>query len=441
MKKFITSDLYVDEQDGVFVLLCGGEPVLTSGGSKVSHREPDLIKHMLVEFNRCGEVTLENQRIVEPRFVSSYAFFSIQKDFVEHEKDDLTLDFASCLTCDGTLFRCAGPEGIEQMYRWGPITSYLKDLGLVLPSLIGPFFDDPENYDSEEEYAEAKELAEPSAEFTARVKREYELLNPAQKAVVMMLYACHQGMVLFPLTLVKGRCTPNEYASGVIASKFAIAGVFPDVDSNEHRQMFTELTEHARTAVDFLDAQGLYSEYKTADQKLLAEIAEGETILQEFKTTLRWNIRAEKNDDAITHSCLKTLTAFINSDGGKLFIGIDDDGTPVGIELDKFANNDKFLLHLNNEIKQAMGETAATLVEATMHVIKNKTVCRIECRPNSSDTPVFLKFRKNEEELFVRTGPATTRLPPSQILEFMKNRKIRSNIENSDQWRSQGNQN
>lgn len=418
-----SSYLGIDESGGTCWLTCGVDRLTTAGGHEVSHTGRRLIEHMITELDECGELTIEDRVIVEPQSLSSYALYSIQKDWVERGKDDLTLDFAGRITCDGTLFRCAGPdEAMEQFARWGPVISYLNDLETQLPNLAGPFIDDPEFYGSAEVYDEAKELATPDSEFVAKVRADFEELAPAQKAAVMMLHAIHQGVVLFPLILVLGRCTPGEYASGVIASHASISGVFPDADSDSHRRMFTGLRDDARTAIEFLECCGLYDKHEEIDE-LRREIAIGETKTQEFKSTLRWNIKAQRNDDAMTHSCLKTIAAFLNSDGGNLFIGVDDEGAIGGIEPDGFPNNDKFMLHLNNVIQQSMGQTAATYVNPQTHELDGKTICRVACEKNTSDNPIFVKFKKGDEEFFVRTGPSTTKLPPSQIVEFLKRRK------------------
>jgi len=60
-------------------------------------------------------------------------------------------------------------------------------------------------------------------------------------------------------------------------------------------------------------------------------IEQGENDHVEFKSTLRWNLYANKKDKAIEHASLKTLAAFMNSTGGTLIIGADDDGNILGL--------------------------------------------------------------------------------------------------------------
>ena len=280
--------------------------------------------------------------------------------------------------------------------------------------------DDSEMYSSEEEYREAKKKAVPDAEFVAKVSDLYQSLSAPQRSVVMFLHSIHNGVVLFPMVLAQGRCNPNEYASGVIAAQATIGGVFGDVSSEEHKEMFSSLKEDARTTLDYLD---YFNKALSSQLESIAnEIDVGEGKNREFKSTLRWNIKAEKTDDVITHSCLKTIAAFLNTDGGVLFIGVDDDGNSLGLDLDNFPDDDKFLLHLFNVIKQAMGDTAATLIDAKVHTLNGKQFCRVECSATQPNKPVFVKFKKGDEEFFVRTGPGTTKLPPSQIIQYIADR-------------------
>jgi len=57
--------------------------------------------------------------------------------------------------------------------------------------------------------------------------------------------------------------------------------------------------------------------------RVLIQSGEGEHI--EFKSTLRWNFKAKKNDTNITQAVLKTITAFLYSEGGTLFVGVEDE--------------------------------------------------------------------------------------------------------------------
>jgi predicted HTH transcriptional regulator len=160
-----------------------------------------------------------------------------------------------------------------------------------------------------------------------------------------------------------------------------------------------------------------YSE--ASEEDIRALIREGEQERLEFKSTLRWNLKAKKVGNKIIRAWLKTLVAFLNTDGGTLLIGVRDDGEILGTEADQFPNEDKFLLHFNNLIKQHVGLEHAAHIFAAIRSVEDKRILVVDCE--RSLKPVFLRFG-DEEEFFVRVGSGTRRLPPSKVLEYIKAR-------------------
>jgi hypothetical protein len=145
----------------------------------------------------------------------------------------------------------------------------------------------------------------------------------------------------------------------------------------------------------------------------------GESEVTEFKSTLRVNLHTGEQDKRMEQSVLKTLAGFLNTNGGTLVIGVSDDGSPVGIESDKFPSEDKMSLHLVNIVKDRMGPQAMTTMHLHFEDHDGTRVLVIRC-PRSR-LPVFLKDG-DVERFFVRTGPATTELSASQIQAYIKQR-------------------
>jgi hypothetical protein len=150
-------------------------------------------------------------------------------------------------------------------------------------------------------------------------------------------------------------------------------------------------------------------------------VREGESKTQEFKSTFRWHIHAKKLDAVITHSSLKTIAAFLNSDGGKLWLGVDDSGASVGVEQDGFESEDKYLLHITHCVRESMGEHAAALIDPQFVTCGDKRVVRIVC--SRSTAAVFLRTKQTtEEEFYVRSGPGSVKMPMSEAVQYMKSR-------------------
>ncbi|MEA3322915.1 MAG: ATP-binding protein [Patescibacteria group bacterium] len=145
-------------------------------------------------------------------------------------------------------------------------------------------------------------------------------------------------------------------------------------------------------------------------------IAVGETQSVEFKSTLRMNLHTNKKDKKIEHASLKTICAFLNSAGGILFIGINDDKKVMGITEDEFANNDKFQLHFTNIFNQHIGEQFSSSISTELINIEDKYIFRVDCF--RSKTPVFLRSGE-KEEFYIRMGAATQELRGSKLVKYI----------------------
>lgn len=157
------------------------------------------------------------------------------------------------------------------------------------------------------------------------------------------------------------------------------------------------------------------------DQELQKLIAAGESEFLEFKSTLRWNLKSDKPDVNIERSILKTLVAYLNSGGGTLLVGVEDDGTILGIEPDRFANEDKFMLHLNNMIKQHIGLEFTKYIHYRLVAIQDKKVLQIDCE--KSKDPAFLCYQ-DDEDFYIRVGPASRKLSTRKALSFLLNKNV-----------------
>jgi hypothetical protein len=151
-------------------------------------------------------------------------------------------------------------------------------------------------------------------------------------------------------------------------------------------------------------------------------IRQGETEKVEFKSTLRFNLHTGKTGREIEHAALKSIAAFLNSWGGILLIGVDDQMNIIGLEPDNFENDDRAMLHLTNMIKERIGTHFMQFVNVSVEPVESKKVMRIDVLP--SNLPAFLTTN-NEEYFYVRTGPSTTDLKPSRIYDYIDNRFFR----------------
>jgi hypothetical protein len=180
-------------------------------------------------------------------------------------------------------------------------------------------------------------------------------------------------------------------------------------------------TEH-QAVVQFQEDRYRAVTEQLATNSLANRIKHGETATLEFKSSLRWNLKAGKHDAAMENAVLKTIVAFCNTKGGELLIGVADDQTVLGIDHDGFPSEDKFQLHLRNLLLDRIMPSVADVVEFAMVPIAGKTICHVTCR-QSTAKDVWLKPDKNTPERFyVRVGPSSTELAPRDAAAYIKDR-------------------
>jgi hypothetical protein len=241
--------------------------------------------------------------------------------------------------------------------------------------------------------------------FVNVLKISYQRLTIDQKAVSQALSQVYDACLVMPLLLVLGEISMVEFAQGLIALRMQPA------DAHE------KILAGTAKALSYLE---MTQAKPSASKPSLTMISEGEGDSIEFKSTLRWDIRQAKNNPAIERSVLKTIAAFINAKGGTLFIGVRDDGSIEGIETDKFANDDKFLLHLWNLIRACLGTEFSPFIRSTLEKHEGLTICRVDCQPASR--PAFLRQPGFPEEFYIRVGPSSNALEISDALAYIQDR-------------------
>ena len=164
---------------------------------------------------------------------------------------------------------------------------------------------------------------------------------------------------------------------------------------------------------------------KLSGRDLIAElIRRGESKTTEFKETFCFDIRTKKREAYITDGIVKTIAAFLNTDGGSLLVGVSDSKEITGMkdEMEKFFKQggpdleDNLMKHLKNLLKARIGEEFYPYVDTELVPIESDYVLKVDCKP--SDKEVFV----SQKEFYVRTNPATDRLEGRTQSEYIKRR-------------------
>lgn len=150
-------------------------------------------------------------------------------------------------------------------------------------------------------------------------------------------------------------------------------------------------------------------------------LAQGEHEKLEFKTSLRWDIQGNRVNKNLEKSIMKTVAAFLNSEGGYLVVGADDKGTPVGLVVDYATlnkpNADGFENHFTNLFNTAIGAEFRRFVKLSFQHLNNKEVCVIRVMPSTK--PAYVRLDDNED-FYIRTGNSTTSLKLSETATYIR---------------------
>lgn len=149
-------------------------------------------------------------------------------------------------------------------------------------------------------------------------------------------------------------------------------------------------------------------------------IGRGEDAHLEFKSTMRQNLRTSKPGKEIELAWLKGVTAFLNTDGGILLLGVADDGRLLGLDADGFESDDKCRLHFKNLLNQHLGAEYAQQVRFELYELEGLQIGAVECE--RSQAPVFLRAKNNEEAFLIRSGPSNIELSLSRALKYIQER-------------------
>ena len=167
-----------------------------------------------------------------------------------------------------------------------------------------------------------------------------------------------------------------------------------------------------------------FKDVDKSEEQLIALIQKGETNKVEFKSTLRVDVKTGKPEKFIEHSVLKTLAAFLNSDGGRLLIGVDDDKNILGLEGDfnSFSKPDKldeFQKHFDNLISKSLGNRFHRYMQVEFPKQDDKIVCIVTIKEKSSE-PVYIINEAGQESFYIRRQASTIELKLSEALIYIK---------------------
>jgi predicted HTH transcriptional regulator len=158
-------------------------------------------------------------------------------------------------------------------------------------------------------------------------------------------------------------------------------------------------------------------------------IAGGENDVVEFKLSLRWDIVTDQLNKKLEDVILKSISAFANTNGGSLLIGVNDDGQVLGLDKDYASmgegGRDKLERHLRQLAKDKFGLSyTSTRLECDFYKINGLEICKMTIHP--APEPIVIKVvdknGQTGERLYIRNGNASQELPVSEMHNYIKHR-------------------
>lgn len=151
-------------------------------------------------------------------------------------------------------------------------------------------------------------------------------------------------------------------------------------------------------------------------------INQGESLV-EFKASAWWDIPRNRREN-FNKRISATVAAFLNvKTGGTLLIGVDDDGSIVGIEYDynkKYdtrKNRDIYENNLMTSLLNACGQNCGTHINISFGQVENKDVCKI--RVSFFSQPVYIQDGQ-EQIFYIRAGNSNRKLNVREAHEYIR---------------------
>lgn len=166
-------------------------------------------------------------------------------------------------------------------------------------------------------------------------------------------------------------------------------------------------------------SHGMASGSFTIDER----IARGESEHLEFKESARWSHGTEYKGKG-EHIIAKSISGFMNSDGGALLIGVSDNGRIAGLEDDyktlSKGDKDGFELFLYELIGNKISGPAEALCRVKFHDIKGGQICEVIV--SGSARPVYTApvNGKKHIDFWVRMGNRTDQMLGTDQAEYIK---------------------
>jgi hypothetical protein len=157
----------------------------------------------------------------------------------------------------------------------------------------------------------------------------------------------------------------------------------------------------------------------------IPSLEESDTV--EFKSSLRWDYKLQKENPVLEKQVVKAVVGFLNSEtGGNLVIGMNDEKQVLGLEpdystLNERPNRDGFEQKLQQVLFAAIGERCcARWLKISFCSLQGKDLCLVKINPASE--AIYSREKDSQDTLYVRIGNTTRPLNAREAVAFAADR-------------------
>jgi len=138
---------------------------------------------------------------------------------------------------------------------------------------------------------------------------------------------------------------------------------------------------------------------------------------------MRWDLKEDRVNKALETVIAKTIAGFFNARGGRLLIGVADDGSIVGLEKDyttlRNPGRDAFEQTVVGIVTKFLGGDLCPGIQTTFAEIDGHDVCMILVQP--APRAVYLNDG-GKLRFHVRSGNSTRQLDLREAMDYARTR-------------------
>jgi CheY-like chemotaxis protein len=142
----------------------------------------------------------------------------------------------------------------------------------------------------------------------------------------------------------------------------------------------------------------------------------------EYKSTFQWDVKRNCENKELKFSVLKTIVAFLNSDGGTLVVGVEDNGNILGLAQDlsllSSGNFDKLERTIVDWVSNHIGKNFVQQIKIRFETVNGKDICAIDVK-KSTKKAWLQKTKEKKMEFYIRMSNKSEPLEIPDIYDHL----------------------